>query len=40
MAGLMTQDEVSELRLFTAGHTSLDADAATYIYAVAMVISF
>ena len=38
MAGLMTQDEVSELRLFTAGHTGLDAYAATYISAVAQTL--
>ena len=39
MAGLMTQDEVSELRLFTADHTGLDAHA-TYIYAVAQTLFY
>jgi hypothetical protein len=35
MAGLMTQDEVSELRLIKADHTGLGAHAATWIYAAA-----
>ena len=34
----MTQDEVSELRLFAAGHTGLDAHAASYVYAVAQTL--
>ena len=34
----MTQDEASELRLFTAGHTGLDAHAATDIHAVAQTL--
>ena len=36
----MTQDEVSELRLFIASHTGSGAHAATRIYGAAQMINY